>query len=642
MKQLFILIVSIGFLQVRAQETPFTKGVNLSGWFQTESPGQIHFAKYTKQDFENIKSLGADVIRLPINLHSMTSGAPNYELEPLFLNFLDQAVDWAEELEIHLILDNHTFNPMEPTDSNIDDILLPVWRNMAEHFKNRSELVYYEIMNEPHYIGDQRWNAIQQEVVSEIRKIDTIHTIIVGGANYNNYNNLWEMPEYEDDNLIYTFHFYDPFLFTHQGAEWIEPPLTSLANIPFPYDEGDMPYLPNELADTWIASLYTDYEHDAKISQLREDLDTAVQFKEERNVPVFCGEFGVYMKNVVNNDRVLWYQVVRSYLEEHGITWTSWDYHGGFGLFENNSGGMFEHDLNIPLLNALSLDAPVQTEFELTPDTLGFNIYSNYIETGIYAYGNSAGELSFYNEESHSGDYCIAWYSPSQYNQIGGEFRPIKDLSYLVENDYYISFWIKSDNPSTKFDIRFVDTKENDQEHPWRMSYAIDPEEVEFNGEWQYFQAPLSGFEESGSWDDEWYPPEGLFDWRDVQKFEIVDEYGNLTGTKLWFDEIKIFKPEPSLMNGDNRILTFELFQNYPNPFNPVTTIKFSLPERSNVNLTVYDILGNKVEQLIQKEKTAGIHSVDFNAENLPSGVYFCVLKTSAGFSSVKKALIIK
>ena len=78
------------------------------------------------------------------------------------------------------------------------------------------------------------------------------------------------------------------------------------------------------------------------------------------------------------------------------------------------------------------------------------------------------------------------------------------------------------------------------------------------------------------------------------------------------------------------------------NPFNPVTTIKFSLPERSNVNLAVYDILGNKVEQLIQKEKTAGIHSVDFNSKNLSSGVYFYTLKTSAGYSAAKKALILK
>src|SRR5674476_938917 len=70
-------------------QTPFSRGVNLTNWFQVDSPGQIQFTKYTKQNLVNIKSLGCDVIRLPINLHFMTSGSPSYTLDPLFLSFLD-------------------------------------------------------------------------------------------------------------------------------------------------------------------------------------------------------------------------------------------------------------------------------------------------------------------------------------------------------------------------------------------------------------------------------------------------------------------------------------------------------------------------------------------------------------------------
>jgi endoglucanase len=68
-------------------QTSFTKGVNLTNWFQAESPEQIHFIKYTKDDFKNIKSLGCDVIRLPINLHSMIIDSIEYKLDPLFLFF---------------------------------------------------------------------------------------------------------------------------------------------------------------------------------------------------------------------------------------------------------------------------------------------------------------------------------------------------------------------------------------------------------------------------------------------------------------------------------------------------------------------------------------------------------------------------
>jgi endoglucanase len=79
-KNLSVLIVffvlSAGMQVLHAQETPFSRGVNLTNWFQAGNAGEIQFSKYTKQDFENIKSLGCDVVRLPINLHFMTDGAP--------------------------------------------------------------------------------------------------------------------------------------------------------------------------------------------------------------------------------------------------------------------------------------------------------------------------------------------------------------------------------------------------------------------------------------------------------------------------------------------------------------------------------------------------------------------------------------
>ena len=120
-------------------QTPFSRGVNLTGWFQAGNTRQIQFTKYSKEDFIRIKSLGCDVIRLPLNLNFMTNGSPNYTIDPLFFDFLDQAVDWAEELKIHLLLDNHSFDPNTDTNPSIEGILLKVWPQMAEHFKNRSE-----------------------------------------------------------------------------------------------------------------------------------------------------------------------------------------------------------------------------------------------------------------------------------------------------------------------------------------------------------------------------------------------------------------------------------------------------------------------------------------------------------------------
>src|SRR5665811_302674 len=119
------------------QETPFHRGVNLTNWFQASHPEAIQFGKYRKSDFENIKSLGCDVIRLPINLHAMTSGSPDFIPDPHFLSFLDSAVTWAEDLELHLILDNHTFDPSDDTEPEIETALVKVWGQMAQHYSGK-------------------------------------------------------------------------------------------------------------------------------------------------------------------------------------------------------------------------------------------------------------------------------------------------------------------------------------------------------------------------------------------------------------------------------------------------------------------------------------------------------------------------
>jgi hypothetical protein len=85
----------------------------------------------------------------------------------------------------------------------------------------------------------------------------------------------------------------------------------------------------------------------------------------------------------------------------------------------------------------------------------------------------------------------------------------------------------------------------------------------------------------------------------------------------------------------------FELSQNYPNPFNPVTTIRFSLPQSGNVKLTVYNILGEQVAELVNGFKEAGVHTINFNAENLNSGLYIYKIEAN-GFVQSRKMTLVK
>ncbi len=534
-------------------EVPFTRGVNLTNWLQASSIQQIQFTKYIKQDLINIKNLGCDVVRLPINLHAMTSGWPDYKIDPLFYYYLDQIVDWAEELELHLILDNHSFDPAVDTSPDIGDILVPVWTQMAQHYKDRSTYIYYEVLNEPHGISDTTWNRIQQEVIDAIRAVDQTHTIIVGPAGWNSYNNLKFMSEYEDDNLIYTFHFYDPLLFTHQGASWTNPSLVLLAGVPFPCYAGDMPSCPPELQNTSIRGDLANYRNTGTAEYVKELIDIVAEFQTTRNVPLLCGEFGVYMPNSNDECRLYWYSLVRSYLELKGIAWTMRDYNGDFGLFKHGTEKMINYDLNIPLVQALGWTGPPQ---KIRPDVKGFDLYVDNIESNIKEPDPLFGEglLDFYSRDNPvSGDYCLHWTSAKSYDHIKFRFSPVKDLSMLVDEGFVIDFWIRCDNASAKFDIRFVDTKTDEpNDHPWSICYTINRNMVDWNGEWNHLQIPLKEFYEVGSWDDwadgYWFEPVGAFDWTATERFEITPHY-ELVGIHFYFDNIRVVEPDSTVVH---------------------------------------------------------------------------------------------
>ena len=636
MKKIFTLLLCTLFLftsfQITiAQEVPFHKGVNLTNWFQASNVRQIQFTKYTKTDFEQIKSLGCDVIRLPINLHFMTNGAPNYTIDPLFYTFLDQAVNWAEELNIHLILDNHTFDPAANTDPNVGVILEKVWKQVAAHYKDRSNYIYYEVLNEPHGISDAQWNTIQQLVVNAIRTVDTKHTIIVGPAGWNSYANLAAMPAYNDNNLIYTFHFYDPFIFTHQGASWSDPSMEPLANVPFPYSAAKMPAFPAALRGSWIESAFNGYQSDGTVTKVKQLIDIAVQFKQNRNVRIFCGEFGVYIPNSKNEDRVFWYDTVRKYLEEKGIAWTSWDYHGGFGLFEASGNDLFDYDLNVPLLQALGFNVPPQSDFVLRPDSVGFPVYTDFIESKIFEASYSDGTLDFYStEQPQNGERSIYWTNAAQYNAIGFDFKPNKDLSYLLNHDFVLEFWVRGNTPSAKFDVRFLDTKTSDpNDHPWRMTTTIDETKVKWDNQWHLVRIPLKNFTEQGAWDNNtWYNPQGKFDWKAVDRLEIVSEQSALQNVKLWFDQIQVTNLTTTTVAKVEDHLELKTF---PNP-----TKDFVILESSNTEQLTYQLV-DEWGRILQTNYFN--HRTQIDLSEVPAGVYFLKVADEKRHSTMLKVI---
>ncbi|MDR0457042.1 MAG: glycoside hydrolase family 5 protein [Treponema sp.] len=524
---------------------PFSRGVNFSTWFESSSAQGIPFTKYVEQDFANVKSLGADVIRLPINMHSMTGGAPDYVFDPLLLKFLDYAVNWAEKYEIYIILDNHSFDPSVNTDANIDRILLKVWVQIAERYKNRSKYVLYEILNEPHGISDQRWGEIQGEVIKAIRQTDPEHTIIVGGTDYNSIGKLAAIPEYADRNLIYTFHFYDPFMFTHQGATWGGPPsMGSLAGVPFPADSKRMPATPGDLRGTWVGRALNNYHNDAAPAKLYNALDKTVAFSRERNVPVFCGEFGVYMIQSPPEDRVRWYEFTAEALRKRNIPRASWDYFGGFGIFNNENGGDFYADLNVGVARAMGFTPPPQRPRSQQAIDSALVIYDDYPARDIsVGYWGSETDFSLYDTRTAKGEFAIRWGNAERYNVFWFGFRN-GDFSRLAREGYSIEFQARTEKAAA-FDIRFINP-ENASSIPWRMRYTVDEKLLPPDGKWHTIRIALADMQEQGAWvnaKQEWMSPRGKFSWKQIKQMEFVAEDSDLKGRTIWFDSLKIVGP---------------------------------------------------------------------------------------------------
>ena len=531
--------------QTTACSIPFSRGVNFNQWFESSSSQGINFSRFGEQDFRDIKSLGVDVIRLPINIPSMTSGPPDYTFDPPLLKLLDRAVDWAEKHEIYIILDNHPHDSrgIPATTEHTKEILVKIWPQMAAHFKDRSKYVLYEILNEPNGMAADQWGRIQGELIEVIRKIDPKHTIIVGGVGYNSVDGLLSLPKYADNNLIYTFHFYSPFIFTHQGADWTSTSLAPLAGVPFPYDSERMPSTPDTLKGTWVESDLRNYPNKAALSSLSKSLDQAVTFSRKRHVPIFCGEFGVFMPHSPAEDRVRWYKFVAEALDQRKIPWTSLDYYDGFGLFNTPDGGDFNADLNVDLVRALGFTPPPQRTGPPEPLKSGFTIYDDYFGQGYWVIHHTRkSTFDMYDTAAATGEYAIRWGNLSKHDMYQVRFKRNEDFSSLVQSGYCLEFQVRTGKP-IHFSVWFANP-ENASSLPWQVRYVIDEKLLPPDGKWHTIRIPLSDMREDGVWIDatrEWLEPQGKFSWRQTHDLTFSAD-SDCKDCTVWFDDIKIVK----------------------------------------------------------------------------------------------------
>jgi aryl-phospho-beta-D-glucosidase BglC (GH1 family) len=335
-------------------------GINLSEWFQAGGdPNGLtkqHFdSAITDADLALIQAMGFDHVRLCINPAPMFRRGQADQIPADYLGYLDAAVKMilahglAVEMDIHASGD---FKHSLATDDGYVENFADFWRGLAQHFSSYDpERVFFEILNEPEVRDPYRWYGIETKLAGAIRAGAPQHTIIATGARWSDDDDLLFLDPLRDANVIYTFHFYESHIFTHQGATWGESWWHFLRGVPYPSDPENVMSAANEIADPVHRLQVVRYGTDRwNATRIDKEIAQAADWSAHWGVPIICNEFGVYRKNADPKDRAAWISDVRTSLEKHGIGWAMWDYDGGFGVVTRENGHAVADEVTVRAL----------------------------------------------------------------------------------------------------------------------------------------------------------------------------------------------------------------------------------------------------------------------------------------------------
>jgi len=341
------------------------RGINASEWFaqvyDQRGYTKDHFQSWTtSEDIALIKSIGFDHVRLSVNPQPMMANHRPDEITAEYLGYLDAAIKLILDQGLAVVIDLHPesdFKARLAKDDSFVQEFSDFWRALARHYSSwDAERVFFEILNEPEFPDQYRWYGVQAKLAAAIREGAPQQTIIAAGARWSDDDELVFIEPLRDPNVIYNFHFYDPHIFTHQGATWgtyfwhwvkglhypssPESAAKTAAGVP---DAVDRLAVIRYGQDHWDA-----VRIDAEVTQVAE-------WARQRGVPVVCNEFGVYRTYADPHDREAWIHDVRSALERHGMGWAMWDYSGSFGLVSKKDGRIMVDDMTV---RALGMNRP--------------------------------------------------------------------------------------------------------------------------------------------------------------------------------------------------------------------------------------------------------------------------------------------
>ena len=340
------LLVTLLFTMCSFAQEKFVvqRGTNIAHWLsQSEKRGKERINFFTENDVMQIKAMGFDHIRIPIDEEQMWDENGNRHEEAFQL--LENGIEWSINNKLKVIVDlhilrSHHFNAKEKplwTDVEEQKKFFDLWRDLSKTLKQfPNNMVAYELMNEAVADDHEDWNNLLQKAFETIRKMEPERVIVIGSNRWQSVEtfNALKVPR-NDKNIILSFHFYKPFLFSHYKAPW-----TELKNykgsVTYPgiiLKNKEFRKLSNK--DKIVAKNWVGRNFDATV--LESYLEQPLNKAKKLGLPLYCGEFGIY-QTAPKKDKLQWYKDLITILEKHNIGYANWNYKsGGFGLVSDKN-----------------------------------------------------------------------------------------------------------------------------------------------------------------------------------------------------------------------------------------------------------------------------------------------------------------
>lgn len=320
----------------------YQNGINIGGWLSQCVHTKEHYNSFvTEEDFKKIKEMRicgtpADHIRLPVDYVLVQEKDGSFKEEGF--SYIIKAAEWCGKYGLNMVLDLHktagySFDAAENEQGffekqDYQEMFYRLWEEFARIFGSKKGMAF-ELLNEvteKEYCG--KWNEIARQCIKRIREIAGSIPLIIGGYWNNSVQAVKDLPDFMDENIIYNIHCYEPYIFTHQGAEWIngmpgdfrcslEKTLKELRHV----CEETTPALLADFDGVWDSGGHVGMDYFVHV--LKEAADIA----SKRNKLLYCGEYGV-IEYAKQEERKLWIEEINKAFNYYGIGRALWTYKG--------------------------------------------------------------------------------------------------------------------------------------------------------------------------------------------------------------------------------------------------------------------------------------------------------------------------